>query len=257
MEFFQEADPRERFEQVRSSRNGGSVNPTFARILKQHEKSGRLEICTMTEVEGAAYDPDSNKWTLDTVTTPQPPKRDDDDDDDEVKSSLCSRRSLSDIDYVVASTGSKLNFATGVDFLAPLARAGLLPETVHGLPVLTYDLQLSPSLPFFVLGAYAMLEVSARPNQVILRPLSSWESGADSFARARPQLGPDALNLSGTRAGAERVAHRLGELGIFERYSISPLSPKPAKEPTERMRAKQARSGGEGNYFEGLGEVEA
>lgn len=78
-----------------------------------------------------------------------------------------------------------------------------------------------------------------------------WEHGADSsFARA--QLGPDALNLSGTRAGAERVAHRLGELGILERYSTSP-----ANASTERMRAKQARSGGEGNYFEGLGEVEA
>lgn len=155
MEFFQEADPHERFEQIRSSRNGGSVNPTFARILKQHERSGRLEICTMTEVEGAAYDADADKWTLDTVTKPDPPKRDDNDD---VNSSL-SRRIFSDIDFVVASTGSKLDFATGVDFLAPLARAGLVPETVHGLPVLTHDLQLSPSLPFFVLGAYAMLEV--------------------------------------------------------------------------------------------------
>lgn len=86
-----------------------------------------------------------------------------------------------------------------------------------------------------------------------------WEPDADSFFRtfARTQLGPDALNLSGTRAGAERVAHRLGELGIFERYSTSPLSPAPAEVTTERRRAKMARSGGEGNYFEGLGEVEA
>lgn len=66
------------------------------------------------------------------------------------------------------------------------------------------------------------------------------------------QLGPDALNLSGTRAGAERVAHRLGELGIFERYST-----RTQPEATAGMRAKQARSGGEGNYFDGLGEVEA
>ena len=152
MEFLQEADPHERFEQIRSSRNGGSVNPTFARILKQHEKSGRLEICTMTEVEGAAYDTDVDKWTLDTVTKLDPPKH----DSHEQPSRF---QIISDIDYVVASTGSKLDFATGVDFLAPLARAGLVPETVHGLPVLTHDLQLSPSLPLFVLGAYAMLEV--------------------------------------------------------------------------------------------------
>ena len=203
MEFFQEADPRERFEQVRSSRNGGSVNPTFARILKQHEKSGRLEICTMTEVEGAAYDPDSNKWTLDTVTTPQPPKRDDDDDDDdEVQSRLCSRRILSDIDYVVASTGSKLDFATGVDFLAPLAHAGLVPETVHGLPVLTHDLQLSPSLPFFVLGAYAMLEVSVVPSVhlILVESLTLSLSHADSSAPTRStSLGPaQAPNASHT-----------------------------------------------------------
>lgn len=72
-----------------------------------------------------------------------------------------------------------------------------------------------------------------------------------SFLFSLPQLGPDALNLSGTRAGAERVANRLGELGIFPRY------PTFGHEPSKRMQAKQARTGGEGNFFEGLGEVEA
>lgn len=203
MEFFQEADPYERFEQVRGSRNGGSVNPTFARILKQHEKSGRLEIWTMTEVEGAAYDADSDTWTLDTVT--KLPKLDED-----VESSR-SRRILSNIDFVVASTGSKLDFATGVDFLAPLARAGLLPETVHGLPVLTHDLQLSPSLPFFVLGAYAMLEVSAQPSQAnpdLCRELTLLASFCTHTARARrTQPLRDPRRRRTSRAPTRRARH--------------------------------------------------
>ncbi|GAA5981399.1 hypothetical protein JCM10908_004095 [Rhodotorula pacifica] len=221
MEFFQESDPYARFEQIRSSRNGGSVNPTFARVLKQHEKSGRLEIRTMTEVGAAAYDVESGKWTLDTMTRPDPPSRRNEFATGRLEP---TRARISNIDFIVASTGSKLDFAS-VDFVQPLVRAGLVPETVHGLPVLTQDLQLSSTVPFFVLGAYAMLE--------------------------RIQLGPDALNLSGTRAGAERVAHRLGELGIFGQYSIA------AQAPSARLRTKQARSGGEGNFFDGLGEVEA
>lgn len=154
MQFLQEEDRAERSEQVRRSRNGGSVNPTFARILKRHEKSGRLEVRCWTEVEEARYDAECGKWGLSTVTKPPPGRG----HPGATLDPEPVRTQLSDIDFIVASTGSRLDFA-GVDFLDPLRRAGHLPATVDGLPILTPDLQLTPTLPFFVLGSYAMLEV--------------------------------------------------------------------------------------------------
>lgn len=69
------------------------------------------------------------------------------------------------------------------------------------------------------------------------------------------QLGPDALNLSGTRPGAERIAHALGALGTFDDVpggGVRDVAGAARRRAAER---KQRRSGGEGNFFEGL-EVE-
>ncbi|BGP21344.1 hypothetical protein JCM10295v2_000218 [Rhodotorula toruloides] len=80
------------------------------------------------------------------------------------------------------------------------------------------------------------------------------------------RLGPDALNLSGTRAGAERIAHRIGDLGIFDSSDTDSTDlttggqriPGGAKSSSHtKLSQKLSRSAGGGNYFEGLSEVEA
>lgn len=47
-----------------------------------------------------------------------------------------------------------------MDCVKPLLQSHPI-ELVNGLPVLTRDLQWSEDLPAFVMGAYAMLEVSS------------------------------------------------------------------------------------------------
>ncbi|KPV78159.1 uncharacterized protein RHOBADRAFT_3493, partial [Rhodotorula graminis WP1] len=170
MAFFGESCPHARHAMIRQARNGGSVNAHFYSILKRHVKSGRLDLRTLTEVEDAHLDAAAVKWTLRVRTrlvdkahlaVPGAPTSMPD--------------TLADVDHVVCATGSALDLA-GVECVRPLLECHPV-ELVRGLPRLTSDLQWREDVPFFVAGAYAMLE-----------------------------LGPDALNLSGTRPGAERIA---------------------------------------------------
>ncbi|KAJ8297192.1 hypothetical protein OF846_000425 [Rhodotorula toruloides] len=227
MAFWQEEDPALRFEMIRQARDGGSVNPQFARALQKWEKEDRLEVKTLTEVTKAAFDAEQGKWTLKLATKTADPV---------LNSPSASATTLSDIDYLVCSTGSKLAIDK-VDFLQPILASHPV-ETVNGLPVLTKDLQWRADVPLFVMGAYSMLE-----------------------------LGPDALNLSGTRAGAERIAHRLAELDMFDSSDGISSDSKAGSQRvdsggtsfswTKFAAQKRARSAGEGNFFEGLSEAEA
>ncbi|GAA5837254.1 hypothetical protein JCM9279_005631 [Rhodotorula babjevae] len=236
MAFYSETDPHARHDMIRAARNGGSVNAHFYSVLKRHVKSGRLDLRTLTEVESAVLDPsaadaDGPKWTLQIRTRI------------EDKAALAvpgaptsTLSTLSDVDYVVCATGSALDLG-GVECVRPLLESHPV-ELVRGLPRLTSDLQWREDVPFFVAGAYAMLE-----------------------------LGPDALNLSGTRPGAERIAHRLGALGIFDdvpgggvhavpRSSTSSTAAGRGEGGARKgLARKEHRSGGEGNFFDGL-EVE-
>lgn len=254
MAFWQEEDPALRFEMIRQARDGGSVNPQFARALQKWEKEDRLEVKTLTEVTKAAFDAEQGKWTLKLATKTADPV---------LNSPSASATTLSDIDYLVCSTGSKLAIDK-VDFLQPILASHPV-ETVNGLPVLTKDLQWRADVPLFVMGAYSMLEVRSA-----FLPASSRGSSPSSkevTTLSPPQLGPDALNLSGTRAGAERIAHRLAELDIFDSSDGISSDSKAGSQRvdsggtsfswTKFAAQKRARSAGEGNFFEGLSEAEA
>ncbi|BGP12375.1 hypothetical protein JCM10213_002021 [Rhodosporidiobolus nylandii] len=224
MAFWQAEDRLERWEIIQRARNGGSVNPTFLHILQKHAKAGRLDLRTLTEVRHASYDGEEKKWRFEVATKPDAKAT----AKAEAAGAEPAKETLSTIegvDYLVCSTGSKHDLAQ-VPFLQPMLKSHPV-ELVNGLPVLTADLQWNDELPLFVMGAYSMLE-----------------------------LGPDALNLSGTRAGAERVAHRLGELGVFDDVDGGGVQ-RVEREKSRRMREKESRSGGIDNYFAGLGEVEA
>ncbi|GAA6002705.1 hypothetical protein JCM10207_007636 [Rhodosporidiobolus poonsookiae] len=221
MAFWQEEDRSARYEQIHAARNGGSVNPQFLRVLQKHAKSGRLDLRTLTEVTSAAYDGERAKWRFEVLTRPDAKvlaKADPALGPVEPTAAV-----IEDVDYLVSSTGSMIDL-TGVAFIQPILKSHPV-ELVRGLPNLTADLQWNDELPLFLMGAYSMLE-----------------------------LGPDALNLSGTRAGAERIAHRLGELGVFDDEDGGAQQ---AERKTARMLEKESRSGGIDNYFAGLGEVEA
>lgn len=157
--FWAETDPHARWEQIQKARNGGSVNPTFLHILHKHQKSGRLTIHTLSEAEDATYDSTSGKWAFDVVTKPDPKLA------AKVEPGLAAaeakRFTLDNIDYLVSSTGSKIDLSA-IPFVQPLLKSHPV-ELINGFPVLTADLQYNEAVPLFVMGAFSMLEVRFLP----------------------------------------------------------------------------------------------
>ncbi|KAF8679931.1 fad binding domain protein [Rhizoctonia solani] len=174
MEFWQEEDSLQRLNMLRSARNGGSITPTYAKILKMHQDRGALEILTNTSLEGAQWDDETKTWSLD-IRTSDPP------------SSPAEKSQVSNItcDFIVSATGTTPSFSS-LPFIKSLSRNSSLPvcPMVGGLPVLTSHLQW-PGLPLFCVGGYSAL-----------------------------QVGPAAFNLGGMREAADRVVERLEELAI-------------------------------------------
>lgn len=211
MSFWQEDCPMARLKMVKQARNGGSVNPSTLILLKQRISEGVLTLRTHTSVTQATRDTSTGKWTLHLVHHPP-----------NLSQITCETKPevLDDVIFVVAATGGKLDF-TSIPFLHPLLQPTKkketrmstsalptpvpeikVPGTIEGLPVLTEDLQWGTELPLFVMGAYAALE-----------------------------LGPDAGNLSGSRAGAERVGSKLNELLEKEWFIESQLTQTRTKHP--------------------------
>lgn len=155
MAFWQEDARSERLAMVQQARGGGSVNPTYQRILKKHVKEEKLELKACTSVTAASYDRERKKWSLRLATLTPPVAKD---------AQLAEERGptieeIAEVDYVVCSTGSAMSFAN-LPFLEPLLKSHPI-EMVAAFPRLTQDLQWNADLPLFVVGAYAMLEVSS------------------------------------------------------------------------------------------------
>jgi hypothetical protein len=187
MEFWQEEDPLQRLNMLRSARNGGSITPTYAKILKMHEDRGALEIRTMTSLESAHWDDTNKKWSLE-VQVLEPLAR------KGLGTDSPSRIDTISADFVVAATGTTPSFSS-LPFVRSLTSNTNIPPCpiVGGLPMLTSHLQW-PGLPLFCVGGYSAL-----------------------------QVGPGAFNLGGMREAADRVVERLGELALGRRMDEPPI----------------------------------
>lgn len=179
MEFWQETDPVRRLEMLREARNGGSITPTYAKILKMHEVNGRLRVYTMADIEKASWSADDKSWLLNLRITSTPAK------DTPVDIARPPQFEKIFADFIVAATGTVPSFAS-LPFIQSLsANPNLSPcPTIGGLPLLDSHLQW-PGLPLFCVGGYSAL-----------------------------QVGPGAFNLGGMREAADRVVERLGELAL-------------------------------------------
>ncbi|KDN52418.1 hypothetical protein K437DRAFT_254193 [Tilletiaria anomala UBC 951] len=186
MRFWQEDDPQKRLLALRAAREGGSITPIYARILKGWEEAGKLEILPFSEVTGWKWIPEQGVNSITLMTK-------------ELKTvavSLCGTPSRETItknrdltaDYIVAATGAELAFSK-LPFMHKLTEQHPVPM-YGGLPMLTEDLQWTKDVPFFMIGAASAL-----------------------------QVGPGAFNLGGIREAADRVATRLAELSLAEEGS--------------------------------------
>lgn len=135
-------NPKERLEMIKVARNGGSITPTYHKILKQHVHDGRLSIHTHTTITDHKYCPETQTWQL----TTNPPIPD-----------------LPPIDYIYFATGVKTD-VTELPLLRRMQDEYPI-ETKEGLPCLTDDLMWRSDVPLFLTGRLAALRLGpGAPN---------------------------------------------------------------------------------------------
>lgn len=125
----------ERLEFIKSAHGGGSINPPFAKILRQHIASGKVDLHQRTEIMSKRYDPGLRTWSIET----SPPVQ------------------LPPIDYIYYATGVQTDIAT-VPFLKSML--GDYPiRVIGGLPCVNDDLKWQDDVPLFVTGRLAALRL--------------------------------------------------------------------------------------------------
>jgi hypothetical protein len=152
MQFWQEDDPEARLAKLLAARNGGSITPRYAKLLKVLQQQGRLTIHTCTEIVEAKWQPndpaltvDDGRWTLALRDTG--------------RKALCS--SLA-VDYIISATGAAPRLEN-VPFMAEICRDDRHGVKHYGgLPFLTENLQYGDELPLFFTGAFSALQVSEK-----------------------------------------------------------------------------------------------
>lgn len=127
----------ERVRQIRTARGGGSITPTFHKILKEHVAAGRVRLLTHTSILQTRFDCETRQWTVKTDNLAHP--------------------DVSDIDFIYYATGVQTD-VTGLPFLRSMQTH--YPIHTHGgLPCLTDDLAWSEEVPLFFNGRLAGLRL--------------------------------------------------------------------------------------------------
>lgn len=127
---------KERLEQIKSARGGGSITPRYSKILKQHIAGGSVSLHTYTALVDRAYDANSGTWA---VTTSPPID------------------GLPPIDYIYFATGIQSDFTT-LPYLKTMNEQYPIPSQ-GGLPCLNDDLMWKDKVPLFVTGRLASLRL--------------------------------------------------------------------------------------------------
>jgi hypothetical protein len=172
---------------LQTARNGGSITPRYAKIIKQHVAQHRVSIHPYTEIKTHDYNPATKTWTL--TTDPPIPE-------------------LPAIDYIYFATGARADVRE-----MPLLRAmnDQYPiEVKSGFPCLTNDLSWRDDVPLFMTGRMASLRLGpGAPN------LEGARVGAERVAWAMEDVLHKGRDVGGQCEGfcghGNRYASLLGE----------------------------------------------
>ena len=141
MRFWQLDDVDERVKMMWDARNGGSVNPVYARVLKRLQEQGKAEILTHTVVKHVEWV--DGAWSVKFGSAAP---------------GAGGEERTDTYDFILSATGAKLGFSS-LPFVRDFAKKYPIRE-VGGLPVVTSDLQYTKDIPFFCVGAYSAIQVS-------------------------------------------------------------------------------------------------
>ncbi|TPX72157.1 hypothetical protein SpCBS45565_g00635 [Spizellomyces sp. 'palustris'] len=175
--FWQESDPRIRLRIIQNAREGGSMTPSMWEYIESAKAAGLLETKQYTEIVNAI-------WRTEACC--------DCNSAEKAKGFWevhLSDGSIENVHAIWMATGSKMN-VTQDPLLSQICKS--VPTTlVEGFPVLTHDLRWQSSVPLYVMGGYAAL-----------------------------QLGPNALNLAGAKIASERIVEGLEtEMGLGQAHT--------------------------------------
>ncbi|KIW20032.1 hypothetical protein PV08_00607 [Exophiala spinifera] len=140
MAVFWSADTdEERFEMLKMARNGGSITPSYDKILKKHVANGVLRIVPHTCIEDGTWCCRSQTWTL------------------WLSSASDSESVLSGIDHVIYATGAAPNINNVSCMQRMLTEYPV--ESINGLARVTDDLMWQDDVPLFLTGGLAGLRL--------------------------------------------------------------------------------------------------
>lgn len=126
----------ERVNYVKEARNGGSMTPRYAKILRRHLQANKLRVETNARVRSAEYCTESKTWD---IQTEEPIE------------------GLPRFDYIYFATGAHTDLGS-LGCLQTIQQRFPI-KTCGGLPVLTDELKWSNELPLFMTGKLATLRL--------------------------------------------------------------------------------------------------
>lgn len=135
-EFWTADTEEERVEMMKTARGGGSIPPTYKKILDYHMRAGNLSLHTGTRIVSRSWDPETGTWCVAT----DPPVD-----------------GLPPLDYIYYATGIQTDVQT-IPILDPIRLEAPI-NYVGGLPCLNEDLMWRDDVPLFVTGRLASLQV--------------------------------------------------------------------------------------------------
>lgn len=232
--FWQETCPFARHEMITEARNGGSMNPQYLAILKQHIKSGAVDLKTTTELKEAMFNPETRMWRLVLETRRE--------------GKASAFETVEDVDYLVCSTGSKLEFSRMLP-LVSAPRSPLTLSTSQGCPA--YGRFSNPILSNSSTAFPFSRAICSGPR--LFQPLSLARIRCLRFVPL-PCLGAHWLTLDFGDGSSAPMPSTSAELDSEEEDNLQQVDEETGLTRQERA---EARSGGERNFFEGLEEVEA
>lgn len=147
--FWNETDMEERYRMIGEAREGGSVNPEYWRILRNHLKSGKVDLVSGACIKEHVWDEQENKWNVNFQGAPDvdlTPKQ--------LKELECR---WEQVDHIYCATGSKPDIEC-IECMQSILRSHPI-EILHGLPCLTEDLQWHEDVPLFLVGGFAALQI--------------------------------------------------------------------------------------------------
>lgn len=173
----------ERWEMIKTARNGGSITPPYKKILERHVSTGRLCLLQNTTIKEKKWDTVSKTWSV---------------------SLSGGSQTLPRIDHIYFATGVQSDFEC-LPFLQTMCSDYPI-ESCGGLPCITENMAWRDDVPLFIAGRLAALQLGpGAPNLIGAR------IGAERIAWSiQDVLGAKESGNDGGDAGKRRFDYLTG-----------------------------------------------